>query len=65
MDACPACGAVLPPAAVWSPDGLDDVDGLVARLDALVLLGRRTDIEEEARRWSSREPTSSRSLFEP
>ncbi len=32
----------------WSPGGLDDVEGLVARLDALVLLGQRVDIEEEA-----------------
>jgi class 3 adenylate cyclase/tetratricopeptide (TPR) repeat protein len=28
--------------------GLDDVDGLIARLDALVTLGRRAEIEQEA-----------------
>jgi class 3 adenylate cyclase/tetratricopeptide (TPR) repeat protein len=30
------------------PRGLSDPDGLVARLDALVALGRRTEIEDEA-----------------
>jgi hypothetical protein len=30
------------------PRGLDDPDGLVARLNALVTLGRRTEIEDEA-----------------
>ncbi len=32
----------------WSPDGLGDVRGLVARLNALVALDRRAEIEEEA-----------------
>jgi hypothetical protein len=32
----------------WIPDGLLDVDGLVARLDGLVALERRADIEVEA-----------------
>jgi hypothetical protein len=32
----------------WSPGGFDDLDGLVARLDALILLDRRAEIEEEA-----------------
>jgi hypothetical protein len=32
----------------WDPDGLVDVEGLIARLDALVALGRRDDIEAEA-----------------
>jgi class 3 adenylate cyclase len=32
----------------WSPLGLDDVEGLATRLDALVALGRRDDIEAEA-----------------
>ena len=32
----------------WEPDGLEDVDGLVTRLDALVALDRRAEIEEEA-----------------
>ena len=32
----------------WSPQGLDDVEGLATRLDALVALGRRDDIEAEA-----------------
>jgi class 3 adenylate cyclase/tetratricopeptide (TPR) repeat protein len=32
----------------WKPDGFDDIDGLVARLEGLVLLGRRAEIEEEA-----------------
>jgi hypothetical protein len=32
----------------WSPGGFDDVDGLIARLNALVALGRHTEIEEEA-----------------
>ncbi len=32
----------------WSPDGLGDMDGLIARLNALVALGRRTEIENEA-----------------
>jgi class 3 adenylate cyclase len=32
----------------WSPGGLQDVDGLVARLNALVALERRAEIEEEA-----------------
>ena len=32
----------------WSPAGLDDVEGLATRLDALVALGRRDDIEAEA-----------------
>jgi hypothetical protein len=33
---------------VWAPEGLVDVDGLVARLDALVALERRDEIEAEA-----------------
>ena len=32
----------------WSPAGLDDVDGLVARLDALIAVERRAEIEAEA-----------------
>jgi class 3 adenylate cyclase len=32
----------------WSPSGLLDYDGLVARLNALVALERRAEIEEEA-----------------
>jgi hypothetical protein len=32
----------------WSPEGLGDVDGLVARLDALVSVERRAEIEAEA-----------------
>ncbi len=32
----------------WRPAGLDDVDGLIARLNALVALGRLAEIEEEA-----------------
>jgi class 3 adenylate cyclase len=32
----------------WSPLGFRDVPGLVARLNALVLLGRRAEIEQEA-----------------
>ena len=32
----------------WSPGGLGDIDGLVARLNALVALERRADIEEDA-----------------
>jgi len=32
----------------WSPGGFEDVDGLVARLNALVTLERRAEIEEEA-----------------
>lgn len=32
----------------WSPGGFLDVDGLVARLNALVALGRRAEIEQEA-----------------
>ncbi|MBD0329909.1 MAG: AAA family ATPase [Thermoleophilia bacterium] len=32
----------------WRPGGLGDVLGLVARLDALVALGRRKEVEEEA-----------------
>jgi hypothetical protein len=32
----------------WSPQGFQDVEGLVARLNALVALGRRAEIEEEA-----------------
>jgi len=32
----------------WNPGGFRDVDGLIARLDALVALGRRQDIEEFA-----------------
>ena len=32
----------------WKPDGLDDVEGVIARLDALVALGRLDDIETEA-----------------
>ncbi len=29
----------------WSPEGFEDFDGQVARLDALVLVGRRSEIE--------------------
>jgi tetratricopeptide (TPR) repeat protein len=32
----------------WSPGGFDDIDGLIARLNALVALDRRAEIEEEA-----------------
>jgi hypothetical protein len=32
----------------WSPEGFLDVDGLIARLNALVALERRAEIEEEA-----------------
>ncbi len=32
----------------WRPRGFWDVDGLVARLNALVALGRQREIEEEA-----------------
>ena len=32
----------------WSPGGFLDVEGLVARLNALVALGRRAEIEQEA-----------------
>jgi tetratricopeptide (TPR) repeat protein len=32
----------------WNPMGLDDVEGLVARLDGLVFMGRREEIEAEA-----------------
>jgi hypothetical protein len=32
----------------WSPGGFGDIDGLIARLNALVALERRTEIEEEA-----------------
>jgi len=32
----------------WTPGGLADVEGLAARLDALVALGRRADVEVEA-----------------
>jgi class 3 adenylate cyclase/tetratricopeptide (TPR) repeat protein len=32
----------------WSPEGLGDVEGSIARLNALVALGRRSEIEEEA-----------------
>jgi hypothetical protein len=32
----------------WSPEGFLDVDGLIARLNALVALDRRSEIEEEA-----------------
>jgi hypothetical protein len=32
----------------WSPGGFEDFDGLIARLNALVALGRRAEIEEEA-----------------
>jgi tetratricopeptide (TPR) repeat protein len=32
----------------WSPGGFGDVDGLVVRLNALVALGRRAEIEQEA-----------------
>jgi class 3 adenylate cyclase len=32
----------------WTPDGFIDVDGLLARLDGLVALERRSDIESEA-----------------
>jgi class 3 adenylate cyclase len=34
--------------AEWSPPGLWDVHGLAARLNALVALGRRAEIDEEA-----------------
>ncbi len=32
----------------WHPGGFDDIDGLIARLNALVALERRAEIEEEA-----------------
>ena len=32
----------------WSPGGFQDLHGLVARLNALVFLGRRAEIEQEA-----------------
>lgn len=32
----------------WSPPGLSDVEGLAVRLDALIALGRREEIENEA-----------------
>jgi tetratricopeptide (TPR) repeat protein len=32
----------------WSPGGFDDIDGLIARLDALVALGQSAEIENEA-----------------
>jgi len=32
----------------WSPAGLNDVEGLIARLDGLVALERRADIESDA-----------------
>ena len=32
----------------WSPRGFDDVDGLIARLNAQIALERRTEIQEEA-----------------
>jgi hypothetical protein len=32
----------------WSPGGYRDIDGIIARLNALVALERRTEIEEEA-----------------
>jgi tetratricopeptide (TPR) repeat protein len=32
----------------WSPRGFYDIDGLIARLDALIALGRRAEIENEA-----------------
>ena len=32
----------------WSPEGFLDIEGSIARLNALVALGRRTEIEEEA-----------------
>ncbi|MEX0817464.1 MAG: hypothetical protein WD027_08460, partial [Gaiellales bacterium] len=32
----------------WSPEGFLDLDGLIARLNALVVLERRAEIEEEA-----------------
>jgi hypothetical protein len=32
----------------WSPEGFEDVDGLIARLNALIALGRRAEIEKEA-----------------
>jgi len=32
----------------WTPAGFGDIDGLIARLNALVALGRRTEIENEA-----------------
>jgi len=36
----------------WSPLGLQDVEGLVARLNALVALERYAEIEQEARAFS-------------
>jgi hypothetical protein len=32
----------------WSPPGLEDIAGLIARFDALIALGRRAEIENEA-----------------
>jgi hypothetical protein len=32
----------------WNPEGFLDIDGLVARLNALIALDRRAEIEEEA-----------------
>jgi len=32
----------------WSPEGLIDIEGSIARLNALVALERRAEIEEEA-----------------
>jgi hypothetical protein len=32
----------------WSPEGPGDVDGLIARLNGLVALDRRAEIEDEA-----------------
>ena len=43
----PGVGRML---EVWEPEGLDDVEGQVARLDALVALERRGEIEVEAPR---------------
>jgi tetratricopeptide (TPR) repeat protein len=40
--------AIEPILETWSPQGLDDVEGLIARLDGLVALGRRDEIEAEA-----------------
>jgi class 3 adenylate cyclase len=34
--------------AVWEPEGLDDIEGQVAKLNALVALERRDEIEAEA-----------------
>jgi hypothetical protein len=35
----------------WRPDGLWDIDGVVAWLNGLIALGRREDIEREAAEW--------------